>query len=62
MDPKEAITIILDVRELAPRDRHARILSTFAHLAPGQALLLFNDHDPKSLHYQFTFERPGEVD
>lgn len=56
------IAVTLDVRELVPRERHARIFATFAELAPGQALLLVNDHDPKPLYYQFTIEHPGEAD
>lgn len=53
--------VTLDVRALAPRDRHARIFATFDALRPGAALRLFNDHDPKPLKYQFAAERAGEV-
>ena len=56
------VTTTLDVRELVPRERHARIFAQFEQLAPGEALLLINDHDPKPLYYQFQAERPGEVD
>lgn len=49
----------LDVREMAPRERHPTILSTFDALAPGKALELVNDHDPKPLRYQFEAELPG---
>jgi len=49
----------IDVRQIAPRDRHATIFSTFERLAPGAALEIVNDHDPKPLHYQFQAERPG---
>lgn len=51
-------TTVLDVREMAPRDRHPTILSTFDALAAGQALELVNDHDPKPLRYQFEAELP----
>jgi uncharacterized protein (DUF2249 family)/quercetin dioxygenase-like cupin family protein len=51
----------LDVREIAPRERHPLIFSAFAALAPGEAFLLVNDHDPKPLYYQFQAEHPGEV-
>jgi uncharacterized protein (DUF2249 family)/quercetin dioxygenase-like cupin family protein len=51
----------LDVREIAPRERHPLIFSAFAALAPGETLLLVNDHDPKPLYYQFQAEHPGEV-
>ncbi len=27
---------------------------------PGEAFVLVNDHDPKPLYYQFTFEKPGQ--
>lgn len=53
--------VTLDVREFAPRDRHARIFATFDALHPGAALRLVNDHDPKPLKYQFAAEHAGEV-
>ena len=52
-------TAVLDVREMAPRERHPTILSTFDALQPGQVLELVNDHDPKPLRYQFEAELPG---
>lgn len=52
-------TTVLDVREMAPRERHPTILSTFDGLQPGQVLELVNDHDPKPLRYQFEAELPG---
>ena len=53
--------VTLDVRALAPRDRHPRIFAAFDALRPGAALRLVNDHDPKPLKYQFAAERAGEV-
>jgi uncharacterized protein (DUF2249 family) len=50
----------VDVRTIVPRDRHPLIFGTFANLAPGEALLLVNDHDPKPLYYQFQAEYGGE--
>lgn len=50
----------VDVRTIVPRDRHPLIFGTFAELAPGEALLLVNDHDPKPLYYQFQAEHGGE--
>lgn len=50
----------IDVRAIAPRDRHPLIFGTFANLAPDEALLLVNDHDPKPLFYQFQAEHGGE--
>lgn len=46
----------VDVRTIPPRERHPLIFSTFADLAPGEAMLLVNDHDPKPLYYQFQAE------
>ncbi len=51
-------TTTLDVRDMAPRERHPTILSTFEALASGEALELINDHDPKPLRYQFEAELP----
>ena len=56
------LTTRIDVREIAPRDRHPLIFSTFGRLDAGQALELVNDHDPKPLFYQFNAEMPGEFD
>ncbi len=52
----------IDVRTIAPRDRHPLIFSTFGKLAPGQALELVNDHDPRPLYYQFYNMMPGQFD
>jgi uncharacterized protein (DUF2249 family) len=54
-DPK-----IVDVRTIAPAQRHPLIFSTFEALAPGESFILINDHDPKPLYYQFKFEREGQ--
>ena len=51
---------IIDVRAIAPRDRHPLIFSTFGQLAAGDAFLLVNDHDPKPLYYQFKAELDGQ--
>lgn len=50
---------VVDVREIPPPERHPLIFDTFESLAPGEQMILVNDHDPKPLHYQFMFERPG---
>jgi uncharacterized protein (DUF2249 family) len=52
-------TSILDVRPLAPIERHQRIFATFDALEPGAAFVLVNDHDPKPLGYQFAAEHAG---
>ncbi|SDH96297.1 DUF2249 domain-containing protein [Propionivibrio dicarboxylicus] len=49
----------VDVRSIAPRERHPLIFGTFDALQPGEALLLVNDHDPKPLFYQFQAELAG---
>ena len=50
----------LDVRPLAPRERHPLIFSSFSKLEEGQALVLVNDHDPRPLYYTFQAELPGK--
>ena len=50
---------IVDVRQIAPRERHPLIFSTFRSLAAGRAMELVNDHDPKPLYYQFQAEIPA---
>jgi uncharacterized protein (DUF2249 family) len=54
-----AATTTIDVRTIAPRDRHPLIFSTFHNLALGDAFLLVNDHDPKPLYYHFKAELDG---
>jgi uncharacterized protein (DUF2249 family) len=49
-------TTTLDVRTIVPRERHPLIFGTFDKLAPGDAFLLVNDHDPKPLYYHFKAE------
>ena len=50
----------IDVRTIAPRQRHPLIFETFGGLQPGDAFLLVNDHDPKPLYYQFSAELGGQ--
>jgi uncharacterized protein (DUF2249 family) len=51
----------VDVREVAPRERHPMIFDCFDELEPGEVMELVNDHDPKPLYYQFMAEFPGQV-
>jgi uncharacterized protein (DUF2249 family) len=51
----------IDVRTIAPRDRHPLIFRTFEGLAADECIMLINDHDPKPLYYQFQAEHPGAV-
>ncbi len=53
---------VLDVREIEPRERHARIFATLAQLTPGGALDLLVDHEPRPLWYQLQAEQPGRFD
>jgi uncharacterized protein (DUF2249 family) len=50
---------VLDVRQIAPAQRHVRIFETFEHLPPNTDFVLVNDHDPKPLYYQFQAELTG---
>jgi len=52
----------IDVRSIPPRERHPKIFNTFTSLAPGEGLLLINDHDPKPLLYQFQAEYSNQFD
>jgi uncharacterized protein (DUF2249 family) len=60
MTTPESFKTTVDVRTIAPRERHPLIFGTFDRLAAGEALLLVNDHDPKPLFYQFQAESKGE--
>jgi len=55
----QASIATVDVREIAPRERHPLIFSTFRSLPAGQAMQLVNDHDPRPLYHQFQSELPG---
>ncbi|MBX6763600.1 MAG: DUF2249 domain-containing protein [Rubrobacteraceae bacterium] len=55
MDEKRTI----DVRRIAPGERHPLIFRTFDGLAAGESFELVNDHDPKPLHRQFSVQREG---
>jgi uncharacterized protein (DUF2249 family) len=48
----------LDVRPLAPRDKHATIFRLWAALPVGGFFVLINDHDPVPLYYQFAGQYP----
>lgn len=50
----------LDLRSLAPRERHDLIFERLADLATGDTLRLINDHDPKPLRYQLDAECPHQ--
>ncbi len=50
---------LIDVRPMAPRDRHPTIFKTWEGLDDGGSILLVNDHDPIPLYYQFACENGG---
>ena len=52
-------THTVDVRQIAPRDRHPLIFSTFRNLPSGESMQLVNDHDPRPLYHQFEAEMPS---
>ena len=49
----------IDVRFFAQAVRNALIVGNAVRLAPGQAFLFVNDHDPKPLFYQLSNGFPG---
>lgn len=55
-------TTTIDLRAIAPRERHALIFARFDALRPGQALQLVNDHDPQPLRYQFEDRSYGQFE
>lgn len=50
----------IDVRTLAPQERHPAIFGMLHALAPGQAMVITSDHEPRPLHYQIEMRHPGE--
>lgn len=60
--PQDAQEGDLDVRPLAPAQRHERIFAAVAALLPGESFVLTNDHDPKPLRYQLDAEEPGQIE
>ncbi|GLQ56611.1 DUF2249 domain-containing protein [Devosia nitrariae] len=49
----------LDVRIVPRAERHPRIFVLAKSLAPGDAFVIVNDHDPVPLRYQLQVEYPG---
>lgn len=52
----ETLTI-LDVTVIEPKLKHPTIFQKFDALAPGEAFVIHNDHDPKPLYYHLLGER-----
>lgn len=49
----------IDVRTIAPRERHPLIFQTFHGLGDAETMDIVNDHDPRPLYYQMHAEQPG---
>ena len=49
----------LDVRTLAPRNKHPTIHELLRNLADGETLRLVNDHDPRSLRFEIEADYPA---
>ena len=60
MNNTHPIKTTVDVRSVAPRERHPLIFQTFDALQPGESFLLVNDHAPTPLYYQFLHERENQ--
>jgi uncharacterized protein (DUF2249 family) len=46
----------LDIREMAPPERHPKIFEAFEDIESGEALTLVNDHEPTPLYHQMAAE------
>lgn len=49
----------IDVREIAPRERHALIFSALRRLGTRETMEIVNDHDPRPLYDEMQAEQPG---
>ncbi len=50
----------LNVTLIPPREKHPTIFHTFDNLQKGESFILVNDHDPRPLKHQFTYERENQ--
>jgi uncharacterized protein (DUF2249 family) len=50
---------VIDVRRIARGGRHPRVFARYARLAPGEAFILVNSHDPKPLRREFEAIHAG---
>ena len=52
---------VIDVRTIAPYERHAQLFARFDALQTGEAFVIVNDHNPVPLHMQLEGRAPGQV-
>lgn len=52
----------LDVRIIAPREKHPTIHARLNALAPGEMLSIVNDHDPRPLRFELEADYPGQYE
>lgn len=52
----------VDLRTMAPRERHARVIGLADALPLGQSFQLLNDHDPQPLRYQLEDRSFGQFE
>jgi len=52
-------TLVVNVQQVPPAQRHTRIFTEFLKLQPGQAIDLLNDHNPWPLRQQFEANLQG---
>jgi uncharacterized protein (DUF2249 family) len=50
----------LDVRDTEPRNRFETIMAAYDALAPGAAIELVVDHDPRCMYYTLEATRPQD--
>jgi uncharacterized protein (DUF2249 family) len=52
----------IDLRTIAPRERHALVFGRFGDLQLRQSMQLVNDHDPQPLRLQFADRALGQFE
>jgi uncharacterized protein (DUF2249 family) len=51
----------IDVRAIAPHERHAQLFARFDALRPGETFVIVNDHDPVPLRMQLNERSPRQL-
>ncbi|MEK7468665.1 MAG: DUF2249 domain-containing protein [Planctomycetota bacterium] len=59
---KPAPVQVFVVPPIPPPQRHPMIFGAFEKLAPGESVVLVNDHDPRPLHMQFQTRCAGRFE